>query len=102
MSHVEVVWPVPDLLPAHQTAASRVVLIDNHFNPTVSEQCISRAHRLGQEKDVHIYRFGIEGTLETKVYARAVNKSGVASGVIDGECVKPSFTKEQLNDLNVR
>ena len=82
-----------------QTSATRVVIMDNHFNPTVSEQCVSRAHRYGQEKPVHCYRLAIEGTLETKVYKRSMNKSGVASGVIDGEYISQSYTSEELDDL---
>ena len=73
--------------------------MDNHFNPAVSNQCIARAHRYGQDKPVHCYRLAIEGTLETKVYKRSANKSGVASGVVDGEYISQSYKKEELDDL---
>lgn len=74
--------------------------MDNHFNPSVSFQCVARAHRYGQEKPVHCYRLAINGTLETKVYKRSVNKSGVASGVIDGDFVDNCFTKAELENLS--
>ena len=74
-------------------------MMDNHFNPTVTAQCIARAHRMGQENPVHCYRLAIEGTLETKVYARGVNKTSIASAIIDGQDISVSFTKEQLDDL---
>lgn len=72
--------------------------MDNHFNPAISTQCVARAHRYGQDKPVHCYRLAIEGTLETKVYARSVNKTGVASGVIDGEYISQAYTKAELDD----
>jgi CW-type Zinc Finger len=74
-------------------------MMDNHFNPTVASQCIARAHRMGQENPVYVYRLAIEGTMETKVYARGRNKTSVACAVIDGENIEASFTKDQLDDL---
>jgi hypothetical protein len=87
------------MLVIPQTAGTRVVIMDNHFNPTVSSQCVSRAHRYGQDKPVHCYRLAIEGTLESKVYARSENKSSVASGVIDGEYKAQNYTKAETEDL---
>jgi len=81
------------------TSASRVVMMDNHFNPSISDQCVARAHRLGQQKAVHCYRLAIEGTLETKVFARGVNKAGMASGVIEGNPSKGRYDRSQLENL---
>mmetsp|Transcript_37604 Transcript_37604/g.78030 ORF Transcript_37604/g.78030 Transcript_37604/m.78030 type:complete len:373 (+) Transcript_37604:1535-2653(+) len=81
------------------TSASRVVIMDNHFNPSVSDQCVARAHRFGQQKQVYCYRLAIEGTLETKVYARGVNKSGVASGVVEGVPLEQCFDRSELENL---
>lgn len=55
-----------------QPTANRVVLLDTHFNPTVDMQCIFRVYRYGQEKEVFVYRFLTEGTMEEKIYARSV------------------------------
>ena len=82
-----------------QTAATRVVLLDSHFNPAVSSQCISRSWRLGQEKPVHVYRFAITDSLETKVYKRAENKSIVSSGVVDGEDPLRNFTRDECSRI---
>jgi SNF2 family DNA or RNA helicase len=76
-----------------QTPASRVVLIDTHFNPTVSTQSIFRAYRYGQNKPVFVYRLLTEGTMEERVYGRCVNKTGVALRVVDGKTIKRSFSK---------
>lgn len=82
-----------------QYSASVVVIMDNHFNPSVSNQCISRAHRLGQKKPVYCFRLAMENTLETKIYARSVNKEGVAMQVLDGKFSAMLFKKDELNDL---
>ena len=80
-------------------SASIVVILDNHFNPTVSNQCISRAHRYGQDKPVRVFRLAIQNSLESKIYKRSVNKTGVAMRVLDGIYNESSFTSEELNDL---
>ena len=43
------------------TAANHVVLLDLWWNPTVEEQAIDRAHRIGQTRAVHVTRITIEG-----------------------------------------
>ena len=73
--------------------------MDNHFNPTVSNQCISRAHRLGQKKPVYCFRLAIEDTMETTIYARSVTKGGVAIQVVDGKFSDMPFKAAELNDL---
>lgn len=54
---------------------------------------------MDKKKNVYCYRLAIEGTLETKVYARSLNKSGVASGVVDGNCAFQTFSREELENL---
>ncbi|XP_059444833.1 SNF2 domain-containing protein CLASSY 4-like [Corylus avellana] len=54
--------------------ASRVVLLDVVWNPSVETQAISRAHRLGQEKVVYIYHLIAAGTNEEDKYCRQVEK----------------------------
>ena len=39
------------------TAANHILLLDPAWNPAAEWQCFDRAHRIGQEKDVHIYKF---------------------------------------------
>lgn len=79
--------------------ANRVVLLDTHFNPSVAAQCLFRAYRYGQDKEVFCYRLLTEGTMEEKVYARSVNKSGVALRVIDGKTFNRCFSRSELDDL---
>ncbi|XP_052193743.1 SNF2 domain-containing protein CLASSY 3-like [Diospyros lotus] len=55
--------------------ASRVVLIDVVWNPSVERQAISRAYRLGQEKVVYTYNLMASGTTEGEKYCRQVEKN---------------------------
>lgn len=73
--------------------------MDNHFNPTVSDQCVARTHRYGQTKQVRCFRLAIEGTVEEKIYKRSENKSAVASRVLDGVDSELHFSAYELNDL---
>ncbi|KAL2901481.1 SNF2 domain-containing protein CLASSY 3 [Bienertia sinuspersici] len=54
--------------------ASRVVLLDVVWNPSVERQAISRAYRLGQKKDVFVYHLITSGTLEEEKYRRQAAK----------------------------
>ncbi|KAL1535124.1 SNF2 domain-containing protein CLASSY 4-like [Salvia divinorum] len=51
------------------TGASRVVLLDTVWNPSVEKQAISRAYRLGQRRVVHVYRLFTSG-IEVRQYAQ--------------------------------
>lgn len=54
--------------------ASRVVLLDVTWNPSVERQAISRAYRLGQKKIVFIYHLLMAGAREEEKYSRQVEK----------------------------
>ncbi|GFZ15391.1 chromatin remodeling 31 [Actinidia rufa] len=54
--------------------ASRVVLLDVVWNPSVERQAISRAYRLGQKKVVYIYHLITSGTIEGEKYLRQAEK----------------------------
>ncbi|XP_045797836.1 SNF2 domain-containing protein CLASSY 3-like [Trifolium pratense] len=54
--------------------ASRVVLLDVVWNPSVKRQAISRAYRIGQKKVVYIYQLLAEGTTEEEKYGKQAEK----------------------------
>ncbi|CAI9279285.1 unnamed protein product [Lactuca saligna] len=58
----------------HLIGASRVVLLDVVWNPSVERQAISRAYRLGQKKVVYTYHLMASGTTEEEKYHRQVEK----------------------------
>ncbi|KAJ1731214.1 chromatin remodeling complex Adenosinetriphosphatase [Coemansia biformis] len=56
------------------TAADTVCIFDSDWNPQADLQAMDRAHRIGQTKQVYVYRFISEDTVEEKVLERAMQK----------------------------
>lgn len=68
------------------TAADRVILCDPSWNPSVDNQSVDRACRLGQTRDVLVYRLVTCGTIEDKVYQKQVFKGAIfKAGTEQGE-----------------
>lgn len=55
----------------------QVIFYDSDWNPTVDQQAMDRAHRLGQTKQVTVYRLICKGTIEERILQRAREKSEV-------------------------
>jgi DNA helicase INO80 len=66
------------------TAADTVVFYDGDWNPTMDEQAMDRTHRLGQTKQVTVYRLLASGTIEERIMRRAREKQRIHSLVIKG------------------
>lgn len=64
------------------TSATRVVIFDPSWNPSVDAQAVDRAYRVGQKKDVVTYRLITAGTIEEKMYRQQVFKSGLNATVM--------------------
>ncbi|MEW5317269.1 MAG: hypothetical protein WDW38_008580 [Sanguina aurantia] len=60
------------------TAADRVIIIDPAWNPSVDNQAVDRAYRIGQTRDVVVYRLITCGTVEEKIYRKQVFKGGLS------------------------
>ena len=58
------------------TSANKVVVFDPNWNPSWDMQAQDRAYRIGQRKDVEVYRFIASNTIEEKVYQRQLYKHG--------------------------
>lgn len=52
------------------TTADTVILYDSDWNPQVDLQAMDRAHRIGQKKNVNVYRLITENTIEEKIVER--------------------------------
>ena len=79
--------------------ADTVVLYDSDWNPQVDLQAQDRAHRIGQEKQVNVYRFVTEGTIEEKIVERAEIKLQLDALVIQqGRLVEQNraLSKDEL------
>lgn len=55
-------------------SANVVIIFDSDWNPQVDLQAIDRAHRIGQKREVVVYRMVTEGSVEEKVVERAARK----------------------------
>ncbi|KAJ6967994.1 chromatin-remodeling ATPase INO80 [Populus alba] len=66
------------------TAADTVIFYESDWNPTLDLQAMDRAHRLGQTKDVTVYRLICKETVEEKILQRASQKNTVQQLVMTG------------------
>lgn len=66
------------------TAADTVIFYDSDWNPTVDQQAMDRAHRLGQTKQVTVYRLITKGTIEERIKLKAAQKHEIQKVVIAG------------------
>lgn len=66
------------------TAADYCILLDPWWNPAAEAQAVDRAHRIGQTRQVMVYRMVSQGTIEEKVMALKADKSALFADVIDG------------------
>ena len=66
------------------TAADYVIHLDPWWNPAVEDQASDRAHRMGQERPVTIYRLVAEGTIEDKIVALHGRKRELAESLLSG------------------
>jgi superfamily II DNA or RNA helicase len=67
------------------TAADTVIHYDPWWNPAVENQATDRAHRIGQDKPVFVYRLIVAGSVEERIGALQAAKSALAAAVLDGE-----------------
>ncbi|KAJ6264390.1 hypothetical protein Dda_0536 [Drechslerella dactyloides] len=79
------------------TGADSVIFYDLDWNPAMDKQCQDRCHRIGQTRDVHIYRFVSEFTIESNILRKSSQKQMLDDVVIqEGE-----FTVDKFNRLTV-
>lgn len=79
------------------TGADSVIFYDLDWNPAMDKQCQDRCHRIGQTRDVHIYRFVSEFTIESNILRKSNQKQMLDDVVIqEGE-----FTVDKFNRLTV-
>lgn len=65
------------------TAADYIFILDPWWNPAVENQAISRAHRIGQDKNIFVYRFITLDTVEEKITRLQEKKEILASTFVD-------------------
>ncbi|KAJ5579978.1 Helicase C-terminal, partial [Penicillium hispanicum] len=78
------------------TGADRVIIYDPDWNPSTDMQACERAWRLGQKRDVTIFRLMTKGTIEEKIYHRQIFKQYLTNKITKDPHQREGF---QLNDL---
>ncbi|HCE94972.1 MAG: helicase [Burkholderiales bacterium GWA2_64_37] len=64
------------------TAADTVIHLDPWWNPAVEEQATARAHRIGQDQPVFVYKLVVEGSIEERMLELQARKAALAQGVL--------------------
>ncbi|OIO72900.1 MAG: DNA/RNA helicase [Zetaproteobacteria bacterium CG1_02_53_45] len=82
------------------TAADTVIHYDPWWNPAAEAQATDRAHRIGQDKAVFVYKLITEGTVEEKILELQDRKRDLANGIHDsGAARAPLWTAEDIDGL---
>ena len=82
------------------TAADIVIHFDPWWNVAVQNQATDRAHRIGQQNVVTVYKLIAKGTIEEKIVSLQEKKKELADKILGGEEMgMASFTKEELMDI---
>jgi SNF2 family DNA or RNA helicase len=59
-----------------------VIHLDPWWNPAVEEQATARAHRIGQDQPVFVYKLVVEGSIEERMLELQARKAALAQGVL--------------------
>ena len=76
------------------TGADTVIFYDSDWNPTMDAQAQDRCHRIGQTRDVHIYRLICEKTIEENILKKANQKRLLSEVTIEGGCFTTAVLKK--------
>ncbi|KAF1988606.1 hypothetical protein K402DRAFT_391827 [Aulographum hederae CBS 113979] len=80
------------------TGADTVIFYDLDWNPAMDKQCQDRCHRIGQTRDVHIYRFVSEYTIEANILRKSNQKRLLDDVIIQ----KGEFTTDFFNRVDYK
>lgn len=83
------------------TGADTAIVYDPSWNPAEDSQAVDRCYRIGQKKDVTIYRLITAGTVEERMYERQIFKDGIRRTVLTstGSATERHFDKQDLRRL---
>jgi SNF2 family DNA or RNA helicase len=82
------------------TAADTVIHYDPWWNPAVERQATDRAHRIGQDKPVFVYKLIVSGSVEEKIVALQASKAALAAGILgEGGEAKLPLSAEDVKAL---
>lgn len=86
-------------LGVNLTGANRIIIFDPDWNPSTDMQARERAWRIGQKREVSIYRLMVTGTIEEKIYHRQIFKQFLTNKILSDPKQKRFFKINELHDL---
>ncbi|KAF2191423.1 DNA repair and recombination protein RAD26 [Zopfia rhizophila CBS 207.26] len=86
-------------LGVNLTGANRVIIYDPDWNPSTDIQARERSWRLGQKREVEIYRLMTAGTIEEKIYHRQIFKQFLTNKILKDPKQRQTFQMGDLHDL---
>lgn len=86
-------------LGVNLTGANRVIIYDPDWNPSTDIQARERSWRLGQKREVEIYRLMSASTIEEKIYHRQIFKQFLTNKVLKDPKQRQTFQMSDLHDL---
>jgi superfamily II DNA or RNA helicase len=78
------------------TAADHVFILDPWWNPAAEDQAADRAHRIGQDRPVMVYRLVAKGTVEERLLALQARKRALADAALGQTDQAAAITREEL------
>jgi superfamily II DNA or RNA helicase len=81
------------------TAADYVVITDPWWNPAAEDQAMGRAHRIGQQRPVTVYRLVTAGSIEERIVQMHHGKRDLAEGLLAGQDSGAALAPDALMDL---
>src|SRR5690606_42052170 len=81
------------------TASDYVIHMDPWWNPAVEDQASDRAHRIGQQRPVTVYRIVTKGTIEEKIVALHQHKRSLADSLLEGTDAAGKLNADELLEL---
>jgi len=81
--------------------ASRLILFDNDWNPSVDLQAMARIHREGQKRHVRVYRLLTSGCIDEKIFQRQLIKRNLSDRFVDDSASSDAdfFSYSDLRDI---
>jgi len=81
------------------TAADYIFILDPWWNPAAEDQAVSRAHRIGQEKKVFVYRFITQESIEEKMLVLKSKKMALADRFVNSNNPLKAIDNQELLEL---
>ncbi|NUT13837.1 MAG: SWF/SNF helicase family protein, partial [Cupriavidus sp.] len=82
------------------TAADYVIIADPWWNPAAEDQAMGRAHRIGQQRPVTVYRLINAGTIEERIVELHRDKRALADGLLEADDANAAGTGAPLPDVD--